>query len=433
MSNDELKTLFTNLASIILPLFAQRFPHIGSLYFAPSSSTTATTATVLSPVSSSSTICSAIATPTPVRPTIKGFSFLPLLPATPSSCDTPKAAPSHGVPKYVNATVATSDASLVPSTSPPDPSPSPGASSSKHTYHIGPIISWPFFGSNRGFLHHPTEINRGPWSTTASYLASCTARETTSVIHESEGRSASHRLHLDPAEIHSSRHHHMEAFPDDADSDGSDEWDAQESEEEWEDCVGDAMYSDYRRMQRGTFLVAHIRRREEAVRHEMGRWMRLMERLGACRGRPSNGEAEEFGLDCHDLSLENVFVDEKDHTKIVSRTLGSELTYRLTLGNRLALSIGNRRRHDRSGHVHTYLHSCNRVHSPFDSSARQSLLSQPDILPPSLVLRLRTHRHMDIHLPSRPSPPSGSTTNHGVPASVMHTAVSNGTDGKRVW
>lgn len=122
----------------------------------------------------------------------------------------------------------------------------------------------------------------------------------------------------------------MEAFPDDPDSDESDEWDAQESEEEWEDCVGDAMYRDYRRMQRGTFLIAHIRRREEAVRREMGRWMRLMEKLGACRVQrhvPSDGGAggesaregtEEFGLDCHDLSLENVFVHEKDHTKIVS-------------------------------------------------------------------------------------------------------------------
>lgn len=27
---------------------------------------------------------------------------------------------------------------------------------------------------------------------------------------------------------------------------------------------------------------------------------------------------EEFGLDCHDLSLENVFVDAEDHNKIVS-------------------------------------------------------------------------------------------------------------------
>jgi hypothetical protein len=26
----------------------------------------------------------------------------------------------------------------------------------------------------------------------------------------------------------------------------------------------------------------------------------------------------KFGLDCHDLSLENVFIDEKDQTTIVS-------------------------------------------------------------------------------------------------------------------
>ena len=26
---------------------------------------------------------------------------------------------------------------------------------------------------------------------------------------------------------------------------------------------------------------------------------------------------EEFGMDCHDLSLENIFVDEDDHSKIV--------------------------------------------------------------------------------------------------------------------
>ncbi|KAL4073380.1 hypothetical protein J3A83DRAFT_2523341 [Scleroderma citrinum] len=335
MSNEELNTLFTNLASIILPVFAQRFSHIGSLYFgAPSSPPT----TVLSPVSSSSTISPAIITPTPARPTIKGFNFMPLLSVAPSSssCDTPKASYDHNMAsKYDNATIsntcgASSGAS--PSSSPPVPSPSPDSlsspSSRRHTYQIGPIISWPFFGSNRGLLNHPTEINRGPWPTTSSYLASCTSREITSVIHESEGRSASHRLHLDPAEINSSRHHHIEAFPEDADSDESDEWDAQESEEEWEECVGDAMYRDYRRMQRGTFLVAHIRRREEAVRKEMGRWLKLMDKLGACRvqrhlsshggtGVGSDEERkEEFGLDCHDLSLENVFVDQEDHTRI---------------------------------------------------------------------------------------------------------------------
>ena len=30
-------------------------------------------------------------------------------------------------------------------------------------------------------------------------------------------------------------------------------------------------------------------------------------------------EAGLYSLDCHDLSLDNVFVDEKDHSKIVSR------------------------------------------------------------------------------------------------------------------
>lgn len=134
------------------------------------------------------------------------------------------------------------------------------------------------------------------------------------MVLENEGKAAPHRLHLDPDEIQSSRHHHLNAVPGDQ-SDDSDEWDAQESEEEW-DGPGDVMYRDYRRMQRGTFLIAHIMRREESVRKEMGRWMRVMEKLGACDDH--SGGTEEFGLDCHDISLENVFVDENDHTKIVS-------------------------------------------------------------------------------------------------------------------
>ncbi|KAG2063745.1 hypothetical protein BDR04DRAFT_956505, partial [Suillus decipiens] len=32
LSNEELKSLFANVAAIIIPLFAQRFSHIGSLY-----------------------------------------------------------------------------------------------------------------------------------------------------------------------------------------------------------------------------------------------------------------------------------------------------------------------------------------------------------------------------------------------------------------
>ena len=43
-------------------------------------------------------------------------------------------------------------------------------------------------------------------------------------------------------------------------------------------------------------------------------------------------EEEEFSLDCHDLSLENVFVDADDHSKIVSRLYYHHLnTLRLTI------------------------------------------------------------------------------------------------------
>ncbi|KAI6138447.1 hypothetical protein EDD17DRAFT_1500836 [Pisolithus thermaeus] len=307
MSNEELKSLFANLTSIILPLFAQRFSHIGSLYFGSlpyvtASQSSASSTAVASHSSSSSALTSSGHTSTPMRPALKGFQFMPLL-----SRDTPPRVTYH----------ATASSAQSPnSSSLPTPSMSVSSVSSsfptENTYHVGPIISWPFFGSNRGFVSHPSEIDRGPWPSTSTYLKSCANREINAVIAESNGRSASHRLHLDPDTIHSSRHHHLLAFPDDAESDESDEWDAQESEEE-EDCVGANMYRDYRRMQRGTFLVAHIKRREGEVRREMGRWVNLMERLGACQG---TGRKEEFGLDCHDLSLENIFVDEKDHTQI---------------------------------------------------------------------------------------------------------------------
>lgn len=106
----------------------------------------------------------------------------------------------------------------------------------------------------------------------------------------------------------------MRAVPGDQ-SDDSDEWGLEESDAE--DDVGDAMYRDYRRMQRTTFLVAHISKREEEVRKETQRWVALMEKLGACEGESADG-TEEFALDAHDVSLENVFVDYEDNTKIVS-------------------------------------------------------------------------------------------------------------------
>lgn len=273
LSNEELKSLFANVAAIIVPLFAQRFSHIGSLYLEGAG----TGAPTPLPVGSSNS-----PTPTATRPIINGFKFMPLI----------------SMSSFSNATKP-----LARTVSRP---------TSARESHIGPIVSWPFFGSNRGDLSHPDEIDRGPWSSTHSYLASCVDREVRGVVLENEGKSAPHRLHLDPDEIQSSRHHHLNAVPGDQ-SDDSDEWDAQESEEEW-DGPGDVMYRDYRRMQRSTFLIAHIMRREESVRKEMGRWMRIMERLGA-RGDHS-GETEEFGLDCHDISLENVFVDENDPTKI---------------------------------------------------------------------------------------------------------------------
>jgi hypothetical protein len=136
-------------------------------------------------------------------------------------------------------------------------------------------------------------------------------REIAGVVREAEGKAAPHRLHLDPDEINSSRHHHIQAVPGD-ESDDSEEWDLEESEEEW-DGPGDTMYRDYRRMQRSTFLVAHVMQREQACRQEMERWIRVMERLGV----GTELGVEEFGLDCHDLSLENIFVDDNDHSKIV--------------------------------------------------------------------------------------------------------------------
>ena len=265
-----------NVAAIILPLFAHRFQAIGSLYFGPEPSVS---------------VGSGSPTPKALSDRYSAFPFSP--------------------------TLDVSGISATPSPKPPFVLPSalqPAAQPIPNEYHIGPIISWPFFGSNRGELTHPAELNRGPWPTTQSYLASCVTREIDGVIRENEGKSAPHRLHLDPDEIISSRHHRVRAVPGD-ESDDSDEWNLSESEDEWEG-PGDVMYRDYRRMQRSTFLIAHMVEREEKVRKEMGRWMSMMDRLtGLLKTREG---PEEFGLDCHDLSLENIFVDEKDHTTIVS-------------------------------------------------------------------------------------------------------------------
>lgn len=263
MGHNELVALMDNIASLIIPLFAHRFPRIGSLYTGPD--------------------------PDPLR-------YLS------SASPTPTVA-SHK-PQFLSQVTATQLSTV-----------------STSEFHVGPIVSWPFFGSHRGDLAHPTEIDRGPWRSTHAYLQACAEREVRGVILENEGKAAPHKLHLDPGEIQASRHHHVEALPGD-ESDTSEEWDWEESEEEWEG-PGDSMYRDYRRMQRTTFLVAHLKEREEKARKEMQRFVSMMERLivasheeGDGGGGGGIGGGEEFGVDCHDMSLENVFVDEYDNSKI---------------------------------------------------------------------------------------------------------------------
>ena len=260
MSHNTLVKLLDNTAALLIPLFGIRFPHLGSLYRG------------------------------------QGYD---------SSIPTPRA-PSAYTPHELGATPT-------PSTPGSFVTPRP-----QQDFHLGQIISWPFFGSNRGELQHPEEINRGPWASSHDYLLSCAEREINGVILENAGKSAPHRLHLDPDEIRSSWHHHLRAVPGD-ESDDSDEYDLEESEEEWEGGAGDTMYSDYRRMQRSTFLIAHLRERESRAREEMNRFLRIMERLGVKKLDEVPTTPETFAVDCHDLNLENVFVDEKDNTKIVSR------------------------------------------------------------------------------------------------------------------
>lgn len=263
MPHDKLVSLLRNIALLVIPLFSHRFSHIGSLYFYPPAKESTSTA----------------ATPTATASIFSQLSITKTL-----DIPTPKASALPRPPLVSQKTITPSE------------------------FHVGPIISWPFFGSNRG---DDADIDRGPWASTHAYLLSCVEREIKGVIRESEGKAAPHRLHLDPDEINSSRHHHLQAVPGD-ESDDSEEWDLEESDEEW-DGPGDTMYRDYRRMQRTTFLVAHVVQREKEVRKEMERWISVMERLGI----GTEQGVEVFGIDCHDLSLENIFVDQDNHSDIV--------------------------------------------------------------------------------------------------------------------
>jgi hypothetical protein len=313
MSHEELVKLLDNLAVMAISLFAHRFDKLGSLYaggptgsIVPPSSASPLHSVAVSPTPSSAP------TPRPPPRIISSFAFLPLTQMSDSLTPTFETATTPSL-SLASAAFASAVASAAPK--------SPTTLFPGQSFHVGQIVSWPFFGTNRGDLVHPTEINRGPWRSTADYLRSCMQREIDAVIRENEGKAAPHRLHLDPDAIEASRHHHMRALPGD-ESDESDEWDLDDDSED--DNPGDTMYRDFRRMQRGTFLVAHMQKREQLVRKEMQRWLGLMEKLGANDGARAHmgGHQEEFGLDCHDLSLQNVFVDETDPTEIVRFSFG---------------------------------------------------------------------------------------------------------------
>lgn len=315
MSHNNLVKLLDNAAALLIPLWGFRFSELGSLY--------------------------------------KG-------PAQDSSAPTPRV-PSAYTPHELASSLSTPTANAFMTPRPPQ------------EFHVDQVVSWPFFGSNRGGLQHPEEINRGPWASSYDYLLSCAEREINGVILENEGKSAPHRLHLDPNEIQTSRHHHLRAVPGD-ESDDSDEYDLEESEAEWDGGAGDVMYSDYRRMQRSTFLIAHLRERENRVREEMSRFLRIMERLGVKKLEGIPMVTETFALDCHDLNLENIFVDENDNTKIVSRKwrASSVVVLMKRLRYRPASSIGSLRQPALSGHVPMSLPSFTTALLPLDSTDKRS-------------------------------------------------------------
>ncbi|KZV76710.1 hypothetical protein PENSPDRAFT_646163 [Peniophora sp. CONT] len=274
LSHHQLTGLLDNLASLVIPLFAHRFPSIGSLYFGTDASEPPPTPSAFAP--------------TIPTPTIPSTSFRPLTPSSNAS--------SHGTTPRTNSSYFAHT-----------------QQQPAQAFHVGQIISWPFFGSNRGDLRHPVEIDRGPWTSTEEYFRACARREEQGVLRENEGTAAPHRLHLDPDEIYSSRHRHTNAVPEDK-SDDSDEWDRDDSDDDVTDWPGDNMYRDYRRAQRTAFLISTLSQREQRLREEMARFIRVMHALGA--NSDPNGAPEEFGIDCHDLSLENIFVDPENPSKI---------------------------------------------------------------------------------------------------------------------
>lgn len=96
------------------------------------------------------------------------------------------------------------------------------------------------------------------------------------------------------------------------------------SSEETSDSDEEVFYRDYRANLRSSLLVAQHASRVGAVEDDMARFRRFMERelevvekelaVDAAAG----GGGGQFTLHAHDLSLANIFVDEDEHSKIVS-------------------------------------------------------------------------------------------------------------------
>jgi len=151
----------------MIPLFAHRFNAIGSLYFGPD------------PKPNLASLTSGLPTPKTTHGP-DAYTAFPFSPNLLSKVATPIArqTPTPSIPSILTL-----------------------RSISVHTFHVGPP-------------------NRGPWSSTSSYLTSCATREITGVILENEGKTAP----LDPAETHSSRYHRLRKVEGD-ESDESDEWD----------------------------------------------------------------------------------------------------------------------------------------------------------------------------------------------------------------
>lgn len=313
LSRDTLRALLSNLAALLIPLFGHRFPTIGSLYFSESTSIT------VPPPGTAPLVASSHPVP--------GFQIIP--------------GPIISYPFFGSARGLLSH------------------------------------------LTKPREIDRGPWATFADYLNACVRREIDGVIREGQGKQGGRRPRIAPLSQEGNTSSSSGSEEDDwgvdwnktnksetaratnntavgvarvgvgrpggfgpsdfrfvdSDSDSDTESSSSSSSVGMNDDH-ESSYRDYRATQRSTFLVAHTAKREATVREEMGVFMEVMDALreeaqgglgiGEVGDRKSarrrvGGEEDatgenEFTLDCHDLSLENVFVDEHDHTKIVGHS-----------------------------------------------------------------------------------------------------------------